>query len=97
MVDKGFQSTIISRATLQKVAAKLQEQGKEIPKLRLPSVKLYGKDGDNDRNELHIVAEVTLTFEADGKSVSAPVFVQPNIEQSCLLGMNQRRLEPDIT
>ena len=29
-----------------------------------------------------------MTFEADGKSVSAPVFVQPNSEQSCLLGMN---------
>ena len=48
MVDTGSQSTIISRATLQKVAAKLQEQGKEIPKLRLPSVELSGKDGDND-------------------------------------------------
>ena len=88
MVDTGSQSTIISRNTLHKVKDQLLRQGKEVPKLRLPSVKLYGKDCDNDRNELNITSEVTLTLEVDGRSVKAPVFVQPNSEQPCLLGMN---------
>ena len=32
--------------------------------------------------------QVSLNLSADGRSVSIPVFVQPDSEQSCLLGTN---------
>ena len=40
---------------------------------------------------LDITADVSLKMEADRKAVTAPVFVQPDSEQPCLLGMNIAR------
>ena len=88
MVDTGSQSTVISRAVLHKVGRHLRQQEKEMPQLRLPTARLYGKDNGGERRELNITAEVSLKIEADGKAVTAPVFVQPDSEQPCLLGMN---------
>lgn len=45
LVDTGAQSTIISRPMLHEVSKHLRAQGKPLPKLEPPSVKLYGKDG----------------------------------------------------
>ena len=45
LVDSGSQSTLISRSMLHRVAAKLRAGGGQLPKLTLPTVKLYGKDG----------------------------------------------------
>ena len=59
-----------------------------MPQLRLPTARLYGKDCGGERQELDITAEVSLKIEADAKAVTAPVFVQPDSEQPCLLGMN---------
>ena len=88
MVDTGSQYTVISRAILHKVGRHLRQQGKEMPQLRLPSARLYSKDSGGERQELDITAEVSLKIEADGKAVTAPVFIQPGSEQPCLLGMN---------
>ena len=55
--------------------------------LRVPTARLYGKDCDGEGRELDIT-EVSLKIEAGGKAVTAPVFVQPDSEQPCLLGMN---------
>jgi hypothetical protein len=88
MVDTGSQSTVISRAVLHQVGRHLRQQGKEMPQLRLPTARLYGKDCGGERRELDITAEVSLEIEADGKAVTAPMFVQPDSEQPCLLGMN---------
>ena len=48
-------------------------------------IKLWGKDG---KYQLDITAKVTLTMEAGGKAVKVPVFIQPDSQQPCLLGMN---------
>ena len=88
MVDTGSQSTVISRAVLHEVGRHLRHQGREMPQLRLPSARLYGKDCEGEKRELDITAEVSLKIEAEGKAVTAPVFVQPESEQPCLLGMN---------
>ena len=88
MVDTGAQSTIISRSTLHSVVHHLQQQGREEPQLELPTARLYGKDGKEGGMELKITAQVTLTFNVDDRSVSIPVFVQPDSAQACLLGMN---------
>ena len=88
LVDTGSQSTIISRTTLHTIAKHLRENGHPLPKLEEPTVKLFGKDGQNGGRELVITAQLNVTLEADGRSVSAPVFVQPDSEQPCLLGMN---------
>ena len=85
MVDCGSPTTIISRTLLHSVAKSMVSQGREPPQLSLPTLKLYGKDG---KRELTITAQTTLTIEADGKSARIPVFVQPDSEQACLLGMN---------
>ena len=88
MVDTGSQSTVISRAVLHEVGRHLRHQGREMPQLRLPSARLYGKDCEGEKRELDITAEVSLKIKAEGKAVTAPVFVQPESEQPCLLGMN---------
>lgn len=88
LVDSGSQSTIISRSLLHQVARKLRAEGKQLPKLTKPTVKLYGKDGQSGKGELNITAQVTLSVAADGKTVNVPVFVQSDSQQSCLLGMN---------
>ena len=88
MVDTGAQSTIISRSTLHAVTERLRQQGRSLPELEIPSVRLYGKDGERGGKALPITAQLSLTFSVDSKSVTVPVFVQPDSEQACLLGVN---------
>ena len=88
MLDTGAQSTIISRELLHKVVRHLQATSKPVPKLRIPSAKLYGKDGTEGGREIVITAELDLEISVDGESISVPVFVQPGSSQPCLLGMN---------
>ena len=86
MVDSGSQSTIISRETLHRIGRRLSKQGQPLPLLEAVSgIKLWGKDG---KYQLDITAKVTLTMEAGGKAVKVPVFIQPDSQQPCLLGMN---------
>ena len=62
----------------------MKSQGKSLPKLELPSCPLYGKSV----SALDITAMVNLTFSVDGIKVTVSVFVQPEGEQDCLLGMS---------
>jgi hypothetical protein len=66
----------------------LARQGKPLPALEKPSTTLYSKGGQPNNQKLLITAQVNLNISADGKSVSAPVFVEPDSDQLCLLGMN---------
>ena len=86
MVDTGSQFTIISRDVLHQVCRHLASQGKPLPQLKVPSVRLYGKDGKKTQCELNISAVALLTMEADG--IQTPVFIQPDSDQPCLFGMN---------
>ena len=88
MVDTGAQSTIISRSTLHAIGHHLSQSGRPLPTLELPTVCLYGKDGSGGGRRLNITAQLQLTFTVDGESVNVLVFVQPDSEQHCLLGMN---------
>ena len=88
MVDTGAQSTIISRSMLHAIGCRAKSEGHPLPVLVQPSVRLYGKDGKGGGRELMITAELQVTLEADCKSTCVSVFVQPNSEQKCLLGMN---------
>ena len=45
MVDSGSESTIISRRMLHQVFYHCRQLGVPEPKLKVPSIKLYGKDG----------------------------------------------------
>ena len=83
MVDCGSPSTIISRSLLHRIVQQMKSDGKPLPELSLPSVQLFGKDG---RHEIKITAQVDLQLQAGGKTVTIPVFVQPNSSQDCLLG-----------
>ena len=91
MVDCGSQTTIISRSLLHRIASRLQSDGKPLPELKIPTVRLYGKDGPNGRNQLPITAQVDLLVKAGGKTVSVTMFVQPDSVQDCLLGTNASR------
>ena len=86
MVDTGAQSTIISRSLLHAIGRRAKSEGHPLPVLEQTSVRLYGKDGKGGGWELTITAELQVTLEGDCKSIC--VFVQPNSEQKCLLGMN---------
>ncbi len=89
MVDTGAQSTIISRSTLHAVNHHLKQQGENLPPLELPTVRLYGKDGQKGGKQLLVItAQITLVLSLGDRSVQVPVFVQPDSEQSCLLGIN---------
>ena len=88
LVDTGSQTTIIARSVLHEIGKHLREQGKPLPQLSRPSVKLYGKDGRNGNKELNVTAQVNQTLASVGKATTIPVFVQPDSEQPCLLGMN---------
>ena len=79
VVDTGSQSTIVSRPFLHKVKRHLESKGKAMPELELP-----GTTGA----PLEITARVSLSISVDGKTVKAPVFIQPHSEQDCLLGSN---------
>ena len=80
--------TIVSRAMLHRLAKKLKSEGKPLPKLTLPTVKVLGKDGKLGKKELNITAQTELTFVADGVTAKVSVLVQPDSEQDCLVGMN---------
>ena len=82
MVNCGSPSTIISRS-LHRIVQQMKSDGKPLPELSLPSVQLFGKDGCH---EIKITAQVDLQLQAGGKTVTIPVFVQPNSSQDCLLG-----------
>ena len=88
MVDTGAQSTIISRSLLHKVGQHMKSRGQSLPVLERPTARLFGKDGKGGGRELTITAQLQVKVEADGESVCVPVFVQPQSEQDCLLGMN---------
>ena len=88
MVDCGSQTTIISRSFLHQVAKRLTSDGKPLPELKMPTVRLYGKDGPNGRSQLPITAQVDLSVTSGGKTVSVTMFVQPDSAQECLLGTN---------
>ena len=88
MLDTGAQSTIISRSALHDIANHLRQAGKDPLVLELPTVRLFGKDGQKGGSELCITAQVTLSIELKSRIVKVPVFVQPDSEQRCLLGMN---------
>ena len=88
LVDTGAQSTIISRTTLHAIAQHLKQEGCPPPILEKPMVKLFGKASKGGNCELTITAQVSLTFTADGHSVTVPTFIQPDSEQDCLLGVN---------
>ena len=87
VVDTGAQSTIISQRVLHEVARHMCKQGRQVPVLEQPSVKLYGRSGTNS-SELTITAQAELQFSVDGHSVTTPVFIHPESEIPCLLGMN---------
>ena len=55
-----------------------------MPELELPGTTFYGKSGAPLEN----TARVSLSISVDGKTVKAPVFIQPHSEQDCLLGSN---------
>jgi hypothetical protein len=88
MVDTGEQSTIILRETLHDIVCHLRKSGQEVPPLQLPTVRLYGKDGQTGGKELCVTTQVSVLITVKGRSVSVPAFVQPDSEQACLLGMN---------
>ena len=81
MVDCGSQTTIISRSFLHRVAQRLKSNGKPLPELKMLTVRLYGKDGPNGKNQLPITAQVDLLIKAGGKTVT--MFVQPDSAQEC--------------
>ena len=66
LVDSVSQSTIISREFLHKIAKKARSEGKPLPSLKLPTVKLFGKGDPDDRRQLDITAQVELEISADG-------------------------------
>ena len=66
----------------------LPPQGRALPELEQPTVCLYGKDDKKGSNQLVITAQVPLVFTLDNIICSVPVFIQPNSEQACLMGMN---------
>ena len=59
----------------------------ELLKCTPPSVKLVGRGGKGG-DELAITAEVPFHFALDGCTTYAPVFVQPDSDIQCLLGIN---------
>ena len=88
MVDMGSQSTIISRSLLHEIGRLRNVKGESLPVLERPTARLFGKDGESGGRELTITAQVQVEIEADGECVCVPVFVQPQSQQCCLLGMN---------
>ena len=87
IVDTASNSTIISRSMLHDIKRHLDSEGKSLPKLELPCVPLYGKEGTKGK-PLDITAQVLLSYSCDGHKVTVPTFIQPESEQHCLIGMN---------
>ena len=74
MVDTGAQSTIVSKSTLHAVNRDLKQRGHELPPLELPTVRLYGKDGEKGGKQLVITAQVPLVLSFGDRSVRVPVW-----------------------
>ena len=87
VVDTRAQCTVISRELLRNLGRHMRERKMELPKCAPPSVKLVGRGGKGG-DELAITAKVPFHFALDGYSTYAPVFVQPDSDIQCLLGMN---------
>ena len=87
IVDTASNSTIISRSMLHDIKRQLDSESKPMPKLELPCVPLYGKEGTKGK-PLDITAQVLLSYSCDGRKVTVPTFIQPESEQRCLIGMN---------
>ena len=85
MVDCGSPTTIISRSLLHRIVRQMHNDGKALPELSIPMLRLFGKDG---HHEIKITARVELQLQSGGKSVTVPLFVQPDSSQDCLLGTN---------
>ena len=62
MLDTGSQSTIILCSTLHVLNMKLQQEGKKLPPLELPTAQLYGKDRPKGGHELVITAQIPFFF-----------------------------------
>ena len=88
MIDSGAQSSINSWEMLHRIARCLNDVGKPMPKLKLPSARLYGKDGAGGYRKQVVTAEENLLIEVDGESACVTVFVKPGSSQHWLLGMN---------
>ena len=69
------------------VVKHLQKDNHRVPKLELPTTHLHGKDGKKGSNALYLNVQIPFTLGLKSKSVTIPVFVQPDSEQDCLLGM----------
>ena len=63
---------------LHQIAKLSEDKGEPLPQLVRNMAHLYGKDGSGGGRELVITAQVNLTIEVDGESLSVPVLVQPN-------------------
>ena len=89
MVDCGSLTTIINFPIAYSIPLPVtcsdKNMSHEPPELTRPVLKLYGKDG---KRELVITARTNLTVKAEGKLACVPVFIQPDSDQLCLLGMN---------
>lgn len=79
---------IISRSLLHEIGRHMESQELTVPVLKRPTVRLFGKDGKGGGRVLIITAQLRVNIEADGESTCVPVFIQPQSEQKCLLGMN---------
>ena len=88
MVDCESQTTIISQSLLYRVAQQRKHDGNSPLELKMPTVRLYGKDVPNGVNQLLITAQVDLLLQMNGEAVTVPIFVQRDSTQECLLGTN---------
>ena len=61
IVDCGSQTMIISRSFLHQVAQRLTSGGKPLPELKMPTVRLFRKDGPNGRSQLPLTVQVDLS------------------------------------
>ena len=75
MVDTGAQSTILSRSAFHDVVRHLQKTGQKVPSLELPTVKLYGKDGQKSGKQLCITAQTSLVITLRSRSVTVPSLI----------------------
>ena len=76
VVDTASNSTIISCSLLHDIKRHLDSQGQPMPKLELPCVPLYGKEGKKGK-PLDITAQLLLSFSCDGqRSQYPPLFNQ---------------------
>ena len=90
MADTGSQSTIISHDIIAQSWQTLGTSGITIAPASGTNCMIvsYGKDRKKTKSELKIWAEALLTMEADDAQIQTLVFIQPDSDQPCFLGMN---------